>query len=238
MLDLKITLESSETPRHLTSETQLMLFLKRLEEEFGLSKEGSTLIKNIIAVRLSSKQSRVDKKASNRDIKKAFRKLAMQYHPDKNKDPNAEKKFREIAEAYEVLSDEQKRREYDQVGRSSFRNGGGGFNFNYHEFFNSFDSFTSRSRGNRRKGGFGSFSSSHFFNFDDLFDDFETEEGFGGFFGDMFGSQDSFFGSHFGDGDINKVRTEQKVFSSSGGGRCRTVTQRVGNMVTTYTQCS
>ncbi|GFR00741.1 dnaJ homolog subfamily B member 9 [Trichonephila clavata] len=44
----------------------------------------------------------VNKKASNRDIKKAFRKLAMQYHPDKNKDPEAEKKFREIAEVYEV----------------------------------------------------------------------------------------------------------------------------------------
>ncbi|GIX91620.1 dnaJ homolog subfamily B member 9 [Caerostris extrusa] len=164
----------------------------------------------------------VDKKASSKEIKKAFRKLAMQYHPDKNKDPDAENRFREIAEAYEVLSDDQKRREYDQLGRSPFNNGHGhhGFNFNYHDFFNTFDSFTSGFRESRgRKSNFGSFGNHHFFNFDDLFSDFEPEEeeeedSFGGFFGDFFGNKDSFFGSHFS-GDSPKIRSQHKVYSSS-----------------------
>jgi len=54
---------------------------------------------------------------SNEDeIKKAYRKMALKFHPDKNKDPNAEEKFKEIAEAYEVLSDPKKRVIYDQYG--------------------------------------------------------------------------------------------------------------------------
>src|SRR5438128_629546 len=66
----------------------------------------------------------VDKTASKDDIKKAFRKLAHQYHPDK-KDGNAEK-FKEVNEAYSVLSDDAKRQQYDAYG-SNF-NGAGGFN--------------------------------------------------------------------------------------------------------------
>ena len=55
----------------------------------------------------------VDKNASQDDIKKAYRKLAIQYHPDKNKDINAENKFKEISGAYAILSDEKKRKNYD-----------------------------------------------------------------------------------------------------------------------------
>lgn len=58
----------------------------------------------------------VSKSATADEIKKAYRKLAMKYHPDVNKDPDAEDKFKEINEAYEVLSDEGKRRNYDQFG--------------------------------------------------------------------------------------------------------------------------
>jgi molecular chaperone DnaJ len=58
----------------------------------------------------------VDKKASQDEIKKAYRKLARQYHPDTNKDPGAEERFKEISEAHDVLSDEDKRKRYDRGG--------------------------------------------------------------------------------------------------------------------------
>ena len=61
-------------------------------------------------------------------IKKAYRKVAMKYHPDKNPDDKAaEEKFKEAAEAYEVLSDQQKRARYDRFGHAGMGQGGGGF---------------------------------------------------------------------------------------------------------------
>lgn len=68
----------------------------------------------------------VSKSATPDDLKKAYRKLAFQYHPDKNKTKEAEEKFKEINQAYEVLSDPQKRSTYDQVGRAGFDAGAGG----------------------------------------------------------------------------------------------------------------
>ncbi len=69
----------------------------------------------------------VDRKASAEEIKKAYRKLAMKYHPDQNKDSKeAEAKFKEINEAYDVLKDEQKRAAYDRFGKAAFENGGMG----------------------------------------------------------------------------------------------------------------
>ena len=58
----------------------------------------------------------VPKDSSQEDIKKAYRKNALKFHPDKNKADDAEEKFKEIAEAYEVLSDEDKRQKYDRYG--------------------------------------------------------------------------------------------------------------------------
>lgn len=58
----------------------------------------------------------IAKGASDDDIKKAYRKQALKWHPDKNKAANAEEKFKEVAEAYEVLSDPKKREIYDQYG--------------------------------------------------------------------------------------------------------------------------
>ena len=68
----------------------------------------------------------VSKTATDEEIKRAFRKLAKQYHPDINKEPGAEEKFKEIGEAYAVLSDANKRRQYDQFGHAAFENGGSG----------------------------------------------------------------------------------------------------------------
>ena len=92
----------------------------------------------------------VTKTATDREIKRAFRKLALKYHPDKNKSKTAEEKFREIAEAYDTLSDPEKRKKYDQFGHSAFSSdipsGQGGWSgahfradFDYNEFFRHFD---------------------------------------------------------------------------------------------------
>ena len=73
----------------------------------------------------------VEKSASKDEIKKAYRKLSKKYHPDINKEEGSDEKFKEVAEAYEVLSDENKRSQYDRFGhegmKSQFGGGGGGF---------------------------------------------------------------------------------------------------------------
>lgn len=72
----------------------------------------------------------IDKSATQAEIKKAYRALAKKYHPDKNKgNTAAEEKFKDISEAYEVLGDENKRKQYDQLGANwrQFQQGGGGF---------------------------------------------------------------------------------------------------------------
>ena len=70
----------------------------------------------------------VSRSASATEIKKAYRKLALQYHPDKNPgDKEAEEKFKEAAEAYDVLSNDDKRRRYDQYGHAGVGGGAGGF---------------------------------------------------------------------------------------------------------------
>ncbi|XP_073825573.1 dnaJ protein homolog 1 isoform X1 [Musca autumnalis] len=66
----------------------------------------------------------IPKTATDEEIKKAYRKLALRYHPDKNKAANAEEKFKEVAEAYEVLSDKSKREVYDKYGEDGLKSGG------------------------------------------------------------------------------------------------------------------
>ena len=68
----------------------------------------------------------VSKTASADEIKKAYRKLALQYHPDRNKGKESEEKFKEVTKAYEVLSDSGKRQTYDQFGEAAFQQGGPG----------------------------------------------------------------------------------------------------------------
>lgn len=90
----------------------------------------------------------VKKEASQDDIQKAYRKLARKFHPDVNKDPQAEVKFKEIGEAYEVLKDPDKRKKYDQFGSNWNRMGGGqggpppgweGINFDFGQGGGGFD---------------------------------------------------------------------------------------------------
>ncbi|MCA9746768.1 MAG: DnaJ domain-containing protein, partial [Lactococcus sp.] len=88
----------------------------------------------------------VDKNASQDEIKKAYRKMSKKYHPDINKDPGAEDKYKEVQEAYETLSDEQKRASYDQYGAAGANGGFGGGQGG----FSGFDGFQSA-------GGFGGF---------------------------------------------------------------------------------
>ena len=68
----------------------------------------------------------VSRDASEEEIKKAFRQQALKYHPDRNQDPGADEKFKEINEAYQVLSDPEKRKLYDQYGYEGLRNAANG----------------------------------------------------------------------------------------------------------------
>ncbi len=97
----------------------------------------------------------VGKQATEADLKKAYRTLAKQYHPDVNKDnKDAEAKFKELSEAYAILSDKEKRQQYDQFGHDAFKTGGGG-------------------------GGFGGFDFSGFGGFEDIFSSFMGGDAFG-----------------------------------------------------------
>ena len=98
----------------------------------------------------------ISKSASQGEIKKAYRKMAIKYHPDKNPDnKDAEEKFKLAAEAYEVLSDENKKARYDQYGHAAFEGGqgfgGGGMNMD--DIFSQFGDIFGGAFG----GGFGGF---------------------------------------------------------------------------------
>lgn len=83
----------------------------------------------------------ISKNATDDELKKAYRKFALRYHPDKNKSPDAEEKFKEVAEAYEVLSDKKKRDIFDTYGEEGLKGGvpggqenygGGNFTYTFH----------------------------------------------------------------------------------------------------------
>ncbi len=104
----------------------------------------------------------VSKSADTKEIKKAFKGLARKYHPDVSKEPEAEEKFKEIQEAYAVLSDENKKAQYDQFGHAAFENGGsGGFggaqDFDFGDIFSEIfgGGFSGGSGGFGGFGGFG-----------------------------------------------------------------------------------
>jgi len=115
----------------------------------------------------------ISKSASTAEIKSAYRKLALKWHPDRNKESDAHEKFKEINEAYEVLSNAEKKAKYDQFGHAAFGQGGG----------NPF------SAGGNPFGGY--YQAGGNINFEDLF-------GGGGGFSDPFDIFSSFFGGGFG----------------------------------------
>ncbi|MCS6845308.1 MAG: molecular chaperone DnaJ [Caldilineales bacterium] len=83
----------------------------------------------------------VPRSASADEIKSAYRRLARTYHPDVNKSPDAEERFKEIAEAYEVLSDAEKRAAYDRFGHAGAQGGFGGFSAGFGDFTSIFEDF-------------------------------------------------------------------------------------------------
>lgn len=97
----------------------------------------------------------VEKNASDEEIKRAFRKKAKQYHPDVNKEPGADEKFKEIGEAYSVLSDANKRAQYDQFGHAAFENGAGQGGYGGFSGFNAEDFDLGDIFGDLFGGGFG-----------------------------------------------------------------------------------
>eukprot|EP00118_Oscarella_pearsei_P024632 m.306479 g.306479 ORF g.306479 m.306479 type:complete len:241 (+) comp41276_c0_seq1:97-819(+) len=192
----------------------------------------------------------IPRDSSDKDIKKAYRKLALKWHPDKNPDSyqEAETKFKQISEAYEVLSDKRKRDIYDRYGKAGLKEGSGGgagfdgFNFHFRdpneifrEFFGNafFPDFFGpthtdgrqrrQRRGERQNSGYGG-----------EFDGFGVFGGFGGalggpFFSPSFGEGFGSFGSGF-----TSVSTN---FGGFGGGSFSSVSQSTrtvnGQTVTT-----
>jgi molecular chaperone DnaJ len=99
----------------------------------------------------------ISKNADEAEIKKAYRKMALKYHPDKNQgDSEAEEKFKEAAEAYEVLSNSEKRAQYDRYGHAGMGQGGFGGGMNMDDIFSQFGDIF----GNAFGGGGGSFGGS------------------------------------------------------------------------------
>lgn len=167
----------------------------------------------------------VPKSASEQDIKKAYRKLALKWHPDKNPDnkEEAEENFKLISEAYDVLSDKEKRKIYDRYGKEGLTGGSGGggpstggfagfHNFHFrdpNEIFREFfqhDSMFDEFFGNRRGGNVNRMRPT---------DPFASMPSFG--FTSSFGFGDGFGGDPFGSNSFSSFQS----FGGSGGGRGR-----------------
>jgi len=209
----------------------------------------------------------ISKTATEREIKKAFRKLAVKYHPDKNKSPDAEKLFREIAEAHEVLSDEKKRRIYDQHGEAGLKDEAGfdssSFDFNFNDFFKDFGGFGDFFNNNDDDHFGDSFFGNHFEfhnqkhghhngrhqefhqKFHQGHHEFRRNSEHNGHHNNNLHDHENEFG-HFNLHDFGGFGDEASFFQHTQDDRvhehqqqqrCRTVTKKMGNMVMTTTEC-
>ena len=138
----------------------------------------------------------VDRGASTADIRKAYRKLAMKYHPDRNPgDAAAEQKFKDLNEAHDILKDEQKRSAYDQYGHAAFEQGGpGGAGGPFGGFSQGF--------GGGGAGGFGDI-------FEEMFGDFMGGGGRAGQGGGNDGAGDREESPRQGEGEKQCIQTTQ-----------------------------
>ncbi|MCP9260238.1 Chaperone protein DnaJ [Dirofilaria immitis] len=162
----------------------------------------------------------VKRDASTAQIKKAFRNLALKYHPDRNSEPGAQEKFREIAEAYEVLADEQKRQEYDMGGWSQQQQHAQ--NFDFDAFMREFrESMNIHRRGHQDAH----WQKTHGL-FDDFWDDFNMFSSFSDFgnSGNLDGSDDMYFG------DFHSNPASMTEMSNGD--------EKTGNTITTQTICA
>lgn len=176
----------------------------------------------------------LERGASEKEIKKAFRTLALKYHPDKSKDPRAVEKFRAVAEAYEVLRDPKRRKQYEDMGHNSFySNTGYKPKADFKDLFKDFEDLF------KEFGPMEDFFKQHFASHKIQHEahgghfDFGTDIDFDSLFADT--SEDNLhdFMQQKG-GEILKGAQA----SESGSKKCKTITKKVGNSVTTYTECT
>jgi len=177
----------------------------------------------------------LEKGATEKEIKKAFRSLALKYHPDKSKDPDAVNKFRSVAEAYEVLRDPERRKQYESMGHQGFYSNTG-YQPNTDDFKDLFKDFEDLFK---EFGPMEDFFKQHFAQHK-----IQTEMHGGTFnfgsdidFGDMLDTEENVnlhdhLHNHGADLLKNMPGTE-----GADGKKCKTITKKVGNSVTTYTQC-
>ena len=174
--------------------------------------------------------------------------LALKYHPDKNNDPKAEETFRDIAEAYDVLGNAEKRRQYDAQGHQFYQSSNNqddssGFHFNMNDFFREFDAASARFHKAQHDAHHEFHQRAHARAHQKAHE--QAQKGnfdfdFGSLFDDDDGQIEMDF-QNFG-GDYIRVGGENvKVHSSSTTKvvheSCRTVTRREGNILSTITEC-
>eukprot|EP00088_Acartia_fossae_P031374 TRINITY_DN32277_c0_g2_i2.p1 TRINITY_DN32277_c0_g2~~TRINITY_DN32277_c0_g2_i2.p1 ORF type:complete len:234 (+),score=57.55 TRINITY_DN32277_c0_g2_i2:37-738(+) len=181
----------------------------------------------------------LEKGATEKEIKKAFRSLALKYHPDKSKDPDAINKFRAVAEAYEVLRDPERRKQYEQMGHQQFYTNTG-YQPNMDDFQDLFKDFEDLFK---EFGPMEDFFKQHFaqhkiqtemhggvFNFG-------SDIHFANIFEDEESGENIHDKIHKHGADILKDMPGGQGEANSGK-KCKTFTKKVGNSVTTYTQCT